>query len=120
MNHVMLDIRISNFLDQDGNGWDIEALESVFWEDDVTQVLRILVGCMDRQDVRRWYFTNNGYYSVKSAYQVARKLKQQDCSYATSSSVSTPKNWTLIWNIQTPNKLKVFMWRLMRNGLRCP
>lgn len=55
------DILVSNFLLPHGRGWDVAALRFVFWEDDIDAITRIPVSSSSPTDVRRWFYTRNGY-----------------------------------------------------------
>lgn len=49
-------ISVSNFILADGRGWNIEALNWIFWEEDIAEILRIPLGYLQASDVRRWFF----------------------------------------------------------------
>lgn len=67
---------VANFVNPNSFGWDIDAIREVLWECDVADILQIPVGGQG-VDRRRWFYSSNGYYSVKSAYHAARELKKQ-------------------------------------------
>lgn len=113
------DITISNFLLENGHGWNIDILRCVFWDNDVEAILRMPVIGQNNIDVRRWFYTKSGHYSVKSAYYLMRSLKNQRKIFAlaSTSSLSGRKDWSFIWKLEIPNKVRVFLWRILRNGL---
>lgn len=58
------------------------------------------------------------FYSVRTAYYLARHLKKQ--SVATihgNSSNLVQENWDFVWKISLPNKIKIFAWRLLKSAL---
>lgn len=61
----------------------------------------------------------NGYYSVRAGYYAAGELKKKRsaASIASASSNVAKKYWSFVWKIQVPNKVRVFLWRLLTNGL---
>lgn len=68
-----------------------------FWEEDIEAISRIPVGSSNSIDVRRWYFTSNGYYYVRTAYHVARDLKRQRVTSSTGgSSSNNRKDWSFV------------------------
>ncbi|KAL6511844.1 hypothetical protein OROGR_021441 [Orobanche gracilis] len=79
--------------------------------------MQIPISINSSLDVRRWFFSRSGHYSVKTAYYIARDLKKRKSAPATSSSTPPSRNWSFVWQFDVPNKLKVFLWRLLRNGL---
>lgn len=39
------------------------------------------------------------------------------CPEASSSSGSNPRHWNTLWSLEIPKKIKIFMWRTIRNLL---
>lgn len=111
------DTVVSNFLKENGQGWDRNLLSCVFWDCHIDAILRIPISRTSSLDVRRWFFSKSGYYTVKSAYYVARDLRKLRTNSATSSSNVQEKNWSFVWKLDIPGKIRVFLWRLLRNGL---
>lgn len=73
-------------------------------------------------DVRVWHFTPHGHYSVRSAYFLARQVKQAArMGTLGGTSVLNSVNWNWVWHLKIPNKIKVFLWRALRDSLptRC-
>lgn len=80
--------------------------------------MHIPMGCSGNKDTRRWYFSKSGHYSVRSAYYAVREpRKQNQTAMSPTSSISHEKNWSFVWGIDTPNKIKDFLWCLLRKGL---
>lgn len=112
------DIAVSNLLNPQGTNWDVGLLNSLFWEEDVEYILQIPIAGNHNTDDRRWFFSRSGYYSVKSAYYITRDIKKsRQAALSSSGSVTTTRNWSYIWKLRLPNTLKVFVWRLLKNGL---
>lgn len=88
------DIFASNFPLPNGQGWDLNALGFVFWEDDIKDILRIPVGCPTATDIRIWFFTENCYYSVQTRYYVARNVKHKQAvnNFSSSSDILNKKD----------------------------
>ena len=62
------------------------------------------------------------FFSVRSAYRMLVETKKRredwlDGVAANSNTDQRQKQWTSIWKIQVPSKLKVFLWRLARHSL---
>jgi len=55
-----------------------------------------------------------GLFSVKSAYKLAVEINTNDCSTSISAD---RRNFEAIWTTPVPQKIKVFTWKLARNGL---
>jgi len=62
-------------------------------------------------DVPVWKFEKDGDYSVKTAY---KDILNHDVAIIQHR---VPGNWTFIWNLKLPPKVKNFLWRACRNCL---
>lgn len=67
-----------------------------------------------RQDALIWQFDKHGNYTVKSGHQVAVRLKFPDLP---SCSDISKTQWRVIWAVDIPEKMKIFMWRATQNML---
>jgi hypothetical protein len=55
-----------------------------------------------------WQGTTNGIFSVKSAYQMG--MENNFRGRGSTSSVSLENRiWKVIWNLEVPNSIKMFM-----------
>ena len=63
-----------------------------------------------------WPFTTDGNYSVKSAYCL---LASEEGNANSSPSTITEQKclWKKLWQIQSPTKIRYFMWRAARDSL---
>ncbi|KAL6574838.1 hypothetical protein OROMI_012123 [Orobanche minor] len=111
------DTAVSNFLKPNGLGWDRELLNCVFWKCDIEAILQIPISRGLPTDIRRWALSRNGHYNVKTAYYSARDLKQRKAARAASCSNYVGRNWAFVWKLDIPNKLRIFLWCLLRNSL---
>nr|POF18361.1 putative ribonuclease h protein [Quercus suber] len=68
------------------------------------------------EDTLIWPLTNDGEYSVRSAYCM---LISTEALLMPSSSVQANNGmvWKKIWKIQTPNKIRNFIWRAAKDSL---
>jgi hypothetical protein len=89
---------VSDFIQTTGGSWDEEKLRRFFFEEDVSNILRIPVGRPGSQDVVAWNYTKNGIFSVKSAYHLAVQRKRA-ASGAVESSMSGQDHggWLALW-----------------------
>jgi hypothetical protein len=60
--------KVSELLLPDGQGWDEQRVNELFFECDVEDILKILVGRAGTDDYIAWNQTKNGIFNVKSAY----------------------------------------------------
>lgn len=105
-------------IDPATGSWDEEIIRGLFWDMDIDQILRIPLPRINGTDIRAWHFTQHGHYSVRSAYFLARDLKKaaRMCAIGGPSTQPTT-NWNWVWQITIPYKIKVFLWRALRDSL---
>ncbi|GMN66424.1 hypothetical protein TIFTF001_035490 [Ficus carica] len=88
--------------------WDQDVISLNFLPIDHEAILNIPLGrgsCVDRMI---WHFERRGRYMVKSGYWVATTKK----TLVTSSGGGRDRRWWgLLWSLNIPNKVKVFLWR---------
>ena len=96
--------------------WDPGRLENCLipWEADL--VRRIQVCEVEAEDTLVWPLTNDGDYSVRSAY---RLLVSAESNLQPSSSVlgSNGLVWKKIWKMKVPPKIRHFIWRAAKDAL---
>ncbi|KAK4438160.1 hypothetical protein Salat_0150200 [Sesamum alatum] len=76
-------------------------VRDVFLEEIAQLILSIPLG-RTCQDLRIWHFAKNGLFSVRSSYNLARELEEQDrdtCSFAQPA-----RSWDFIWNSRAPHR----------------
>ena len=83
-------------------------------------ILKIKVHGPDRGDLLAWHYEKSGIFTVRSAYQLAVHLRDRENNTCCSSSVNPSGNrslWKSIWKLNVPQKIKVFLWRVVNHGL---
>lgn len=88
---------------------------------DTNTILSIPLGSFPQLDKLVWHHSNDGAFSVKSAYNVAetvlKSLRRQAALHNFRGQQINDPVWKQVWKIQVPNKLKVFLWKALQNGL---
>ena len=77
---------------------------------------RIQVCEAGAEDTLVWPLTNDGDYSVQSAYCMlvfAESILQPSSSVSGSNGLV----WKKIWKMRVPNKIRHFIWRAARDAL---
>ena len=111
---------VSDLINWQDSKWNFPVLRSLFNEEEVKAISCISVrgATQNNQDSICWHFDSKGIYSVKSAY---RHLKNTSSSAVPSTGEqSTSRNikwWNLVWSLNIPPKLKIFLWRCFRNAI---
>ena len=62
-----------------------------------------------------WAGTKNGKFTVKSAYTLALEELKLSEHAECSNGVARRKLWKTIWNLNIPQKIKLFAWKACRN-----
>jgi hypothetical protein len=109
---------VVDLLNDEGTEWDMSKLHRVFYEFDVADILKIGVGGVGVEDRVAWNFTKNGIFFVRSAYHLQMRLRNiRGAGAVSSSSVDHHKGWLGLWGADVPGKVKIHVWRLLKNGL---
>ncbi|CAN1810998.1 Putative ribonuclease H protein At1g65750 [Linum perenne] len=89
--------------------WDCEMIEALFEPRDALAILNIPLGVGGESDTLIWHYEANGGYSVRSAYRVLMENIFPRPEYMVQGA------WSQIWSLNTPPRIKNFMWRLARS-----
>ena len=90
-------------------GWNHELLESVLSPYDVEAVRRIPVSTEGGVDRLVWHFEDNGLYTVRSGYRLARS---EAIGGPSCSNGEEARWWTKLWSSSIPPKIKHLVWRV--------
>lgn len=95
--------------------WNMETLGYYFPAGVVKEICKIPIPFFEDKDRWTWHFSNDGKFSVRSAYHML--IQNNACDKASSSSVQLGFDWNLVWNSNIPQKIKVFVWRALKSGI---
>ncbi|XP_057794267.1 uncharacterized protein LOC131010650 [Salvia miltiorrhiza] len=104
------DLRVHDVMNQTMTGWNVDLLKSIVGEADFKNIMSIPLLPNAGPDRMIWHYSNNGIYSVKSAYKLASSLTL-DTTYKVEGQ------WDCLWKIDVPPKVKHFLWRAARDNL---
>lgn len=99
---------------QDGEGWNVPLIQSMFNEFEAQTILRIPVSSMGVNDRLMSHSTTNGQYSVPSGYKLAKLRKQQakgKAETSRSNGEEERKLWKKVWNLDIKKKIQNFIWK---------
>ncbi|XP_050207311.1 uncharacterized protein LOC126656752 [Mercurialis annua] len=99
--------------------WDIQKLQQLFINEDAEAILTIPLPIYLSQDRLIWNDSKDGKYTAKSGYHKAmnRITPNIEEDIQTSTDNINPANWKTIWDANVPNKIKIFLWKLLWNGI---
>ncbi|OMO55679.1 reverse transcriptase [Corchorus capsularis] len=109
--------QVSELIEPSQKQWNLTEIDDLISPVERKAICSIPLGIVERTDKRIWPFTKTGQYSVKSGYY---KLKNFDGCIQIGQKASTShlidrKIWKFMWSINCPPKIKVFLWRCVRN-----
>ncbi|KAL0415244.1 UNVERIFIED_CONTAM: Methyltransferase-like protein 22 [Sesamum latifolium] len=62
-----------------------------------------------------WHHTDNGLFSVRGAYFIAKEIEEEP--HARPSSNRIDCNWNFIWNVVIRSKIQMFAWKACFNAI---
>jgi hypothetical protein len=90
----------------------------VFFNGDVDDIMKILVGRDGTEDYLAWNYTKNMVFNVQSPYHLKMQLNSALSGLASSStSLNEHGRWLALWAANVPRKANIHAWRLIKNGL---
>ena len=118
--NVSPDFRVSELIDSNKSYWNSDLIEQLILPYEVETVKSILLSTCLPTDKLIWAETNNGLFTVKSAYKVAVDILAASPlgSSGSSSDESNMKRfWKRVWELDVPHKIRHFVWRACRDIL---
>ncbi|XP_055959787.1 uncharacterized protein LOC130014852 [Mercurialis annua] len=97
----LINAKVSNLLDMDGQSWDVGLVRDVFNDNDAENILSIPISCRRLEDGWRWNFEPKGNFSVKSCYRVINGEYGGEVNPV----------WNKIWRLSVPLHVRNFIWR---------
>lgn len=117
---------VSQLINSVTHTWDVDTLIRNFDRREVNQILSIPLSIFNREDQLVWHFEKGADYSVRSCYQVAKRLGTgrpfASNGVIESSSVAPSSSrifWIRLWKINFPSKIKIFIQLLCLERLLC-
>jgi hypothetical protein len=114
--------KVSFLLNDRADHWDMDKVNFFFTPEMARAIQQIPVSRHGGDDFISWPHAKFGLYTVKSAHNLARTGKSFAKRYANdrgdSSDLSNQeKQWKSIWSITSPEKMKIVVWRMVRDCL---
>lgn len=104
--------RVAEFMK---NGcWNRDIVEALFLPCDVEAILKIPLGERLSRDRLVWHLEEDGNYSVRSSYRLARSGISRGPSCSASEE---PRWWKRLWSLRIPLKVKHLVWRVWFEAL---
>lgn len=102
--------------------WNEELIRLVFLPIDAEAILKIPICTRNIDDFWAWHLDRKGRFTVSSAYKfmVKTKITREnwlDERGGSSTYAMKEQDWTSLWNLTVPSKIRIFLWRLARHSL---
>jgi hypothetical protein len=110
--------KVCLMIDQRSNSWDESTLRRYFYPWDVDEILKIKLPANASVDRIAWHYEKSGVFSIRSAYRVAMNLEYNvDGMGSSSAPMGERAIWRRLWNSHVLPKVRMFIWKLIRNGI---
>lgn len=77
--------------------WKEELLHEVFLPHEVEEIMSIPLSAIPQTDKRIWVATNNGKFTVSSAYRLIRGDEERGTTESVSNDLKMKLIWKKIW-----------------------
>ncbi|KAL9308986.1 putative RNA-directed DNA polymerase [Arabidopsis thaliana] len=99
---------------QQGQVWNEATIREKVTEEDADLILSLKLCTSASQDILGWHYTQDGNYSVKSAYWLANQLNWNHTIQAPPGNTDIKAK---VWKLKTAPKIKHFLWKLLSEAL---
>jgi ribonuclease HI len=108
---TLANLRVSDCLSPNNKSWNLPFLQSIFNNQIVEHIVNTPLYPSVREDRLIWRKENDGEYSVRSAYRLCMN------ELLDTSHFKVQGEWSLIWKLKVPPKIKNLVWRICRKCL---
>ncbi|XP_009117682.2 uncharacterized protein LOC103842769 [Brassica rapa] len=110
---ALKELRVSDLMLPNSTSWDTQKIESIL-PFHKQSILQLKPSICNAPDEMVWLKTASGDYTVKSGYMAK---EEQSCLAETPTSEPTVDWLANVWNLKTPEKIKVFLWNSLHAAL---
>lgn len=113
---------VAELMDETTRSWNHAKVHQHMQRPDVDIILNIPLSSRNLEDEWAWHYERSGICTVRSCYRllVDTKRRREDWLEgrpAQSNTCATMRDWSSLWKIKVPGKIKSFAWRLARNSI---
>lgn len=109
--------KVCELIDQPNHRWNVPLLSQIFPITTIHRILATPIRWTQGNDEVWWPQSNSGILTVKSAYHALRIISNNQQDFPSSSTGTPNVLWKVIWNAKVPQKIKLFLWKLVHNIL---
>ena len=111
VNNIPEDSRIAELIDEEKGAWQTDLVCNVFLPHEADLIYGIALCTNLPEDKQVWALTNNGLFSVCSAYKLSMELRLDAQVGSESDGSHLRRFWRSIWSYNIPHKIRHFAWR---------
>ncbi|KAL0405575.1 UNVERIFIED_CONTAM: hypothetical protein Slati_3871400 [Sesamum latifolium] len=113
---------VSALIDGNCGSWRMELVMQVFDEEEAKLIMSIALSQLNCPDTLVWHYSNDGVFSVSSAYRLALQCARQQLpstsnTHNSINNVEAAADWNFIWKSQVPHKVRTFVWRACHEAM---
>ena len=108
---------VSSLIDENHKWWKPNLVKSLFLHFEANEILKIPLSHSLLEDSLYWLGNKKGFFTVKSAYYVAKELVEFGAAGESSSNHQASPFWKKICQLNVPPKVKIFAWHVRLDGL---
>ena len=108
---LSVDTRVADLIDLNIAKWKNEVLDSHFEPHEANLIKSIPLSATLPTDKQVWAVTNNGIFTVRSAYKLVASLFKSKCNGTASNGSLLRRFWKKVWSLPIPHKVRHFCWR---------
>ncbi|XP_015959674.1 uncharacterized protein LOC107483570 [Arachis duranensis] len=104
----------------DGEGWDRRKIHDLFQGSMAELITKTPISLINKKDHFVWKYRMDGQYTVRTGYHVAKEekdLKEEGRFCKPSTSQDWREVWKVIWKLQVPQKVRMFLWKAVHRIL---
>jgi ribonuclease HI len=104
-------LKVADLIDNATGSWNFNYIQQNFCPRDVLEIMKIPLNLLQNEDAPIWKCSRNGSYNVRSAYYNLME------NVIDNNHLKVEGNWKKLWKLKVPNKVKIFLWRVLRGCL---
>ena len=116
LNNAPPDMKVCELIDQDSRQWDRVKIDAMFSPQTRNEIMSLPLKNLNSHDSVSWMENRAQKFSVRSAYKVAVRLKNQPKAEHSAARLHA-WTWKEIWSLNVPSKIRTFIWRACSNCL---
>ena len=116
VNNIPEDSRVAELIDEEKGAWQTDLVCNVFLPHEADLIYGIALCTNLPEDKQVWALTNNGLFSVCSAYKLSMELRLDAQVGSGSNGSHLRRFWRSIWSCNILHKIRHFAWRAWRDN----